>query len=199
MLTPFSHQANLYRRPEQDSILASEYEQLVGYNLEKTRRDIWLGNFSLNAIRAVMIHKLRYGESFINVSSNTDLNYLSDFSHDDVDETLLISESFNSALQMRRAVKRYIGRMGLCVDFPEFFADRPLFHWGISKKAHRPFIQPNFKIYKGRLVSPGYALPVYSADTHECLGLTSYTEHSSGNFSVVIGPNGLPSALVERN
>lgn len=196
-ITPFSHQASLYRGSSRDSDLGNEYDALLEANTEKTRSDLRLGIFSLNAIRAVMIHKLRHGDGFTNVSANTDLGYLAEFEEKDVDEALLVSESFNTALEMRTAAKRHIGQAGLMAAFPEFYSDRPAFHWGISKKGDRVSMQPNFKVLKGRLVTPGYALPVYGEDGGECLGLTSYSEHTKNEYKVILGPNGLPAALIK--
>lgn len=196
-ITPFSHQADLYRGTDRDAELGEEYDDLLEAGTEKTRSDLRLGLFSLNAIRAVMIHKLRHGDGFTNVSANTDLDYLAHFSQEDVDQSLLVSESFNSALEMRAAAKKHVGQMGLMAAFPEFYSDRQAFHWGISKKGDRVSIQPNFKVYKGRLVTPGYALPIYNEDGSECLGLTTYSEHE-GDHKVILGPNGLPAALVKE-
>jgi hypothetical protein len=195
-ITPFSRQASLYREGEaQDDVLTAKYEQLLEGNIEKTAEDLKTGIFSLSAIRAVMIHKLRHGDSFPNVSANRDFEYLSDFSKDDVDESLLVSESFNSALQMRQAAKQHIADVGLQAAFPEFFHDSS-FHWGISKKADRLSIQPNFKVHKGRLVTPGYALPLYG-EGQELMGLVSYTEHTNDGFETIHGPNDLPTALAK--
>lgn len=198
-ITPFSHQASLYRGADREAELGDEYDSLLEASIEKTKTDLRLGVFSLNAIRAVMIHKLRHGDAFTTVSANTDLDYLSDFAEGDVDESLLISESFNGALEMRAAAKRHVGQAGLMASFPEFYGDRATFHWGISKKGDRVSMQPNFKVYKGRLVTPGYALPIYSADGSECLGLTSYSEHANGGFRIILGPNGLPAALIKED
>lgn len=197
-ITPFSHQAGLYRGANRDSGLGGEYDALLGANTEKTRSDLRLGVFSLNAIRAVMIHKLRHGDRFTNVSANTDLNYLAQFDEKDVDESLLVSESFNSALEMRAAAKRHVGQTGLMAAFPEFYSNQTAFHWGISKKGDRVSMQPNFKTYKGRLVTPGYALPVYKDDGSECLGLTSYAEHVNDDHKVILGPNGQPAGLIKE-
>lgn len=198
-ITPFSHQSDLYRESTtQDAGLTAEYGRLLEANTERTVEDIRLDVLSLNAIRAVMIHRLRHGDSFESVSSNRDFNYLEDFHPDDVTETIRISESFNSALQMRPAVKRHIGRVGLQSQFPEFFSDAALLHWGISKKSDRLSIQPNFKgPYGGRLATPGYALPVYEEVTRKFMGLTSYSQHLSDEFEVINGPNGSPAALVK--
>jgi hypothetical protein len=146
-----------------------------------------------------MIHKLRHGDRFMNVSANTDLDYLTQFAENDIDESLLVSESFNSALEMRAAAKRHVGQAGLLAAFPEFYSGRQAFHWGISKKGDRVSMQPNFKVYKGRLVTPGYALPVYNEDGSEFLGLTSYAEHANGGRKVILGPNGLPAALIKED
>jgi hypothetical protein len=198
-ITPFSHQASLYRGTDRDSKLGDEYDGLLEANIEKTKSDLRLGIFSLNAIRAVMIHKLRHGDRFTNVSANTDLGYLTQFNENDIEESLLVSESFNSALEMRTAAKRHVGQAGLIAAFPEFYSGRQTFHWGISKKGDRISMQPNFKVYKGRLVTPGYALPVYSADGSEFFGLTSYAEHANDSNKVIFGPNGLPAALIKED
>ncbi|MDB5186253.1 MAG: hypothetical protein JWL85_776 [Candidatus Saccharibacteria bacterium] len=197
-LTPFSNQASLYRGGEnRDDDLAKEYEQLLESNIERTLEDIRLGVFSLSAIRVVMIHRLRHGDGFTSVSANRDFEYLTDFHQDNIDKTLSVSESFNSALQMRKAAKRHIGQAGLEGAFPEFFNNATVLHWGISKKGDRVSIQPNFKVYQGRLVTPGYALPVYGND-NQFLGLTSYSDHTTEGFDVVDGPNSLPTALIKR-
>lgn len=198
-ITPFSNQASLYRGHESlDEELAKEYDQLLEGNIEGTLEDIRMGVFSLSAIRVVMVHRLRYGEGFTSVSANRDFEYLKNFHRDDVDETLLVSESFNSALQMRKAARLHIGQRGLEAAFPEFFSDSALLHWGISKKADRLSIQPNFKVYKGRLVTPGYALPIYAEDGGQFAGLTSYSENISEDFNVINGPNDRPAGLIKR-
>lgn len=198
-ITPFSRQAGLYRGAGRNAELGAEYDDLLEASIEKTRSDLRLGVFSLNAIRAVMVHKLRHGHRFTNVSANTDLDYLAQFTDADVNESLLVSESFNSALEMRTAAKRHVGQAGLMAAFPEFYNDRQAFHWGISKKGDRVSMQPNFKVHKGRLVTPGYALPIYNQDGNECLGLTSYSEHANDDFKVLLGPNGLPAGLVKED
>jgi len=197
-ITPFGHQASLYRGENAlDSTLMQEYERLLEANIKTTKGDLQQGIFSLGAIRAVMIHRLRYGDVFSNVSANRDFDYLTNFSPDDVDESLFISESFNGALQMRPAVKRRVGELGAQLQFPEFFSKQERLHWGISKKDDRLSIQPNFKAYKGQPVTLGYAIPVYSRDNGGFAGLTAYAEHSRGGFEVVNGPNELPVAVIE--
>lgn len=195
----FDHQAKLYRGEERDELLGDEYDKKLITGIESTKQDLRLGIFSLNAIRAVMIHKLRRGDGFTNVSANTDMDYLSNFEPDEVAESLHISESFMSALEMREAAKRHVGQLGLQAAFPEFYGERVQMHTGISKSASRLSIQPNFKLLKGRLMTPGYSLPIYNGDATECLGLTSYNEHLSESYKVIYGPNGLPAALIKED
>lgn len=196
-ITPFAHQASLYRADTPISEeLSRHYNDRLTSNIDRTMLHISEGHLSLQAVRAVMLHRLRHGHDFINVSGNRDITYLDAFSSSAVLETVALSESFNTALQMRPPVKEFIDAQGMQDMFPEFF-DPTLHHWGITKKEDRLSIQPNFRSYKGQSVTPGYGIPVYDARSHDFLGLTNYAVHKQPRYGVVLGINGLPAALTE--
>ena len=197
-ISPFAHQTPFYRGETNQPELGAKYEGILSQNIRRTTDEIKVGSLSLSSIRAVMIQRLRHGDSFTTVGSNRDLSYLADFDPDDVTKTIHISESFNSALQMRPFVKDYIESEGREAEYPEFFCRNALVKWGITKKADRLSIQPNFKLFRGRSVTPGYALPVYSEDS-KFQGLTYYSDQSDAfSYTVVRGSNGLPFALIKQ-
>lgn len=194
-ISPFVHQTLFYRGETKQPELSAEYEGILSQNIRRTTDEIKVGSLSLSSIRAVMIQRLRHGDSFTTVGSNRDLSYLADFDKDDVAETIYISESFNSALQMRTFVRDHVESEGRETEYPEFFCRNALLKWGITKKADRLSIQPNFKMFRGRSVTPGYALPVYS-DDGKFNGLTYYSDQAEAFFRTIEGPKSLPVALI---
>lgn len=196
-INSFAHQTPFYRGEMKQTDLGAKYEGILSQNIRRTTDEIKVGSLSLSSIRAVMIHRLRNGESFTTVGSNRDLGYLADFDRDDVEETISISESFNSALQMRPFVRERVEAEGREAEYPEFFCRNALVKWGITKKADRLSILPNFKSFRGRAVTPGYALPVYSEDS-KFQGLTYYSDQEDVfSYRAIEGPNRLPVALTE--
>lgn len=197
-ISPFVHQTLFYRGETKQPELSAEYEGILSQNIRRTTDEIKVGSLSLSSIRAVMIQRLRHGDSFTTVGSNRDLSYLADFDSNDVAETIYISESFNSALQMRTFVRDHVESEGRETEYPEFFCRNALLKWGITKKADRLSIQPNFKMFRGRSVTPGYALPVYSEDK-KFEGLTHYSDQADTlSYAALKGPNGLPVALINK-